>query len=190
MAFADLVLKNRSYRRFHQEKKIDEETLRDLIALARITPSSANRQPLRYILSTEQESNTRIFETLGWAGYLKDWPGPDEGERPVAYIVVLGDRNVCSNWSADPGIVMQTMLLAATEKGIGGCMFGSIKREELARSLGIQDRYEIVNVVAFGYPKEQVVLEDCGDQSDIKFYRDKDAIHHVPKRSLDELILN
>ncbi len=118
MEFADLVLKNRSYRRFHQEKKIDEETLRDLIALARITPSSANRQPLRYILSTEQESNTRIFETLGWAGYLKDWPGPDEGERPVAYIVVLGDRNVCQDWSADPGIVMQTMLLAARESSV------------------------------------------------------------------------
>lgn len=190
MGFADLVLKNRSYRRFFENRPIDEDFLRNLVALARITPASANRQPLRYILLADPEKNALIFETLVWAGYLKDWPGPSAGERPAAYIVVCGDREVCRDWSVDPGIVMQTMLLGAAEKGVGGCMFGSVRRDELAGRLKLSDRYEIVNVVAFGYPREEVMLEDTGPEGDIRYYRDDAGVHHVPKRSLDELILD
>ena len=133
----DIVLRNRSYRRFYEDHKIDSETLRDLIALARVTPSAANRQPLKYILSNSAEKNEKIFETLAWAGYLKDWPGPEPGERPSAYIVVLGDTEIIKDFSADPGIAMQTILLGAVEGGLGGCMFGSVKRSLLSENLDI-----------------------------------------------------
>ena len=189
MGMADLVLRNRSYRRFHQDRAVSRDLLMNLVALARLTPSSRNAQPLRYILSADAETNRLIFETLGWAGYLKDWPGPEEGERPSAYIVILGDTGVAHDWSADPGIVMQTMLLAAVEKGLGGCIFGSVKREELARRLEVDPRYRIINVLCLGYPKEEVVLEECGGDGDIRYYRDDTGRHHVPKRPLEELIL-
>ena len=185
----DLVLKNRSYRRFFEDHKIDSETLRDLIALTRKTPSAANRQPLKYILSNSTENNVKIFETLSWAGYLKDWPGPEEGERPSAYIVVLGDTEIIKDFSADPGIAMQTILLSAVEKGLGGCVFGSVKRALLAENLAIPERYQVLFVIALGKPKETVILEDiAGD--DIKYWRDDESTHHVPKRTLDELILS
>jgi nitroreductase len=67
----DLILQNRSCRRFYQEVAIERETLRELVDLARCSASAANRQPLKYILSCEQEKNARIFQTLGFAGQLR-----------------------------------------------------------------------------------------------------------------------
>ena len=185
----DLVLKNRSYRRFHEDHKINSETLRDLIALARVTPSAANRQPLKYILSNTIEKNAKIFDTLAWAGYLKDWPGPEPGERPSAYIVVLGDTEIITDFNADPGITMQTMLLGAVEKGLGGCIFGSVKRSLLSKNLDIPERYNILYVIAMGKPKENVIIDDIID-GNIKYWRDDNLNHHVPKRTIDEIILD
>ena len=184
----ELVQKNRSYRRFYEEIEIDKEALKDLIDLVRITPSAANRQPLKFILSNSKDRNAKIFKTLAWAGYLKDWQGPEQGERPSAYIVVLGDTEISKDFNVDPGIVMQTMLLGAVEKGLGGCMFGAIKRLELAELLQIPDRYQVLYVIALGKPKESIVV-DAIKNDDVKYWRDSSLTHHVPKRSVDELIL-
>jgi nitroreductase len=201
----ELLLKNRSYRRFFQEVAIDRQILRELVDLARLSPSAANLQPLKYILSCEPQKNALIFPHLGWAGYLKDWPGPAEGERPSAYIIILGDTEIeplrgngganrltpPSPWrGCDHGIAAQNILLGAAEKGLGGCMVGTVKREELRKTLDIPSRYEILLVLALGKPREAVVLETVGRDGDIKYWRDKQGVHHVPKRPLDELILD
>ncbi len=185
----DLVLKNRSYRRFHEDYIIDSQILLDFVALARITPSAANRQPLKYILSNTSDKNIKIFETLAWAGYLTDWSGPEPGERPSAYIVVLGDTEIDREYlDVNAGIAMQSILLGAVEKELGGCIFAAINREQLAEDLNISGRYKILNVVALGKPKEKIIIDDIvGD--DIKYWRDKDSNHHVPKRRVEELIL-
>lgn len=186
----DLIVKNRSCRRFHQELAVDRQTLRELIELARLSPSAANLQPLRYILSCEPEKNALIFPHLGWAGYLKDWPGPAEGERPSAYIIVLGDTHVSKSFGCDHGIAAQSILLGAAEKGLGGCMIGTVQREELRNTLDIPARYEILLVLALGKPREKVVIEAADNTGDIKYWRDSQGTHHVPKRPLDELILD
>jgi len=185
---SELIRRNRSYRRFHQQQPVDLSTLRELVNLARMSPSGANLQPLKYILSCDPGRNEKIFPCLAWAGYLKDWPGPQEGERPAAYIIILGDTTIAKSFDADTGIAAQTILLAATEKGLGGCMIGSINRNQLRQALDIDQRYEIVLVIALGRPKETVVLEETGDV-DIKYWRDEQGVHHVPKRSLDSLIV-
>ncbi len=185
----DLVLKNRSYRRFHQDTAVGIETLRELVDLARLSASAANIQPLKYILSCDPGRNALIFPTLGWAAYLKDWPGPAEGERPSAYIVVLGDRNLKPSFGCDHGIAAQSILLGATEKGLGGCILGSIKREELAEALRIRPHLEILLVIALGKPREKVVIEEAGPDGDIKYWRDDAGVHHVPKRLLDDIII-
>lgn len=184
-----LVEKNRSYRRFDQSHSIDEGTLRELVDLARLTPSSANLQPLKYALSSDPERNERIFGQLAWAGYLKDWPGPAEGERPSAYITILRDTAISRADSCDHGIAAQTILLGAAEKGLGGCMIGSLKKAELAKVLGLADHLEILLVLALGKPIEEVELVPVGDDGDIKYWRDGQGVHRVPKRSLEEIIL-
>lgn len=185
----DIILKNRSYRRFDGDHAIAVNTLRELVELAQFSGSGANRQPLKYILSCEPEKNALIFPHLAWAGYLTDWPGPVEDERPTAYLMLVADTEISKNVGCDHGIAAQSILLGATEKGLGGCMIGSIRKPELQNALNIPPRYDIVLVIALGKPKETVVLETVGADGDIKYWRDPDGGHHVPKRPLTELIL-
>lgn len=185
----DLILKNRSYRRFYQEVKIERRVLEDLVDLARLSSSGMNQQPLKYRLCSSDEENSKVFRHLRWAGYLKTGGVPVEGERPSAYIVMLLDTQIASQCFWDHGIAAQSIMLGAVEKGYGGCMFGSIDKEGLRGDLALDDRYQILMVLALGKPKETVILEPLGIQGDIKYYRDEDGVHHVPKRSLDELLV-
>jgi nitroreductase len=185
----DLVRQNRSRRRFHQDVPVSLDTLRGLVDLARQSPSSANAQPLKYILSVDPETNAAIFANVGWAGYISDWPGPEEGERPAAYVVILGDDTITPSINCDHGIAAQTIMLGATEQGLGGCILASGDHDALRRLLDIAERYRIMLVLALGRPKEEVVLEPVGPNGDIRYYRDEDGVHHVPKRTLDDLII-
>ncbi len=185
----ELIKKNRTYRRFYEDFEIKRNALEEMVDLARLSASAANRQSLKYILSCEKNKNDLIFATLAWAGYLKDWRGPNEGERPSAYIVMLNDTEITKNYWCDPGIAAQSILLGATEKGLRGCIFASVKRDDLRFALKIDERYEILYVLAIGKPREKVVLETVGTDGDIKYWRDSQGVHHVPKRLLKEIIL-
>lgn len=185
----DLVLKTRSYRRFHQDASVSEATLRELVDLARLSGSGGNLQPLKFMLSWVPDKNASIFATLAWAKYLKDWGGPVEGERPSAYITVLGDKEISQNFGNDTGIAVQSILLGATEKGLGGCLIRSVDRPALRQVLAIPDKFEILFVVALGKPAEIVVIDPLGADGSIKYWRDDRSTHHVPKRALDDIII-
>jgi nitroreductase len=170
----ELITKNRTCRRFYQDVSISQDTLRDLVDLARLSASGNNVQPLKYILSWEPEKNATIFPHVGWAGRLSDWDGPAEGERPAAYIIILLDKEIAESAGVDHGIAAQSIMLGATERGFGGCMMGSVKRKPLREALDIPERYDIL-----------LVRED-GDPA---YWRDEDGVHHVPKRALDDIIV-
>ncbi len=190
MNIRELVLKNRSYRRFYQEHAIDRETLVALVDLAQHSASGNNLQPLKFFLSVDAETNAIIFPHTRWAGALQDWAGPEEGERPSAYIIILGDQNITDSFGVNHGIAAQSILLGATEIGLGGCMIGSVQRVVLHRELGLAENLHILLVIALGKPKERVVIDPIGADGSIIYWRDEDSVHHVPKRSLDELIVN
>lgn len=185
----DLIERNRSYRRFYENISVDDNTLKELIDLARLSPSAGNLQPLKFLMSNEPAKNSLIFTHLSWAKYLEDWKGPKKGERPAAYIVILGDTEIKKSFGCDHGIAAQSILLGATEKGMGGCILASVDRESLREALVIPDRFEILLVIALGRPKEKIVIEEIGDDGDVKYWRDDNEIHHVPKRSIDEIII-
>jgi len=152
----DVVIKDRSFRRFKQEEEIARETLLELVDLGRLSASGGNIQPLKYLIYNDADSNAKIFPHLAWAGYLKDWDGPAEGERPSAYIIILCDTNIRQGAGCDHGIAAQSILLGAAEKDIGGCMIGSIQRNALQETMEIPERYEILLVLALGKPAENV----------------------------------
>jgi nitroreductase len=189
-SFSELVKKDRSIRRFRESEEISTQTLRGLVELARVSASAGNLQPLRFYLSNTPEKNAEIFPALGWAGYLKDWPGPARGERPAAYIIILRDETVKVRAGYDEGIAAQSIMLGAAEKGFGGCMIGSIDTAKLRSVLAIPDGLAIQLVLALGRPAEKSVLEPMADGGSVKYWRDEDGLHHVPKRSLDELIIS
>ena len=160
----DLIIENRTCRRFYQDVPVELDTLRELVDLTRFTASGSNMQPLRYMLFCEPEKNTLIFPVLGWAGQIRDWPGPSEGERPSAYIIMLGDTDVGLRFAeVDAGLATHSIMLGAREKGLGGCMIGSVKRRELRRDLEIPDHFDVPLVIALGKPKEMVLIEEVGE---------------------------
>lgn len=187
-SFETLVKENRSCRRFDNAYELDETTLRQLVDLARQTASAANMQPLKYMICRDREKNQQVYDSLGWAAYLKDWPGPVPEERPSGYIVILGDTRVASRFWCDHGIAAQTILLGARAQGLAGCMFAAINMKQLKKVLNIEDHFEIKLVVALGKPVETAQIDEIEPDGDIKYFRDEHQVHHVPKRKLDDII--
>ncbi len=185
----DLILKNRTYRRFDEAVEIGKDQVAEWIDLARLSSSGANLQPMKYIIVTEKEDREKIFSHLKWAASLPDWDGPKEGERPSAYIVMLLDYGISKNPWWDHGISAQSIMLGAVENGYGGCMFGSLNKAGIKRDFAIGEEYEVMMVLALGKPVEEVVLEDIKDGK-IKYYRDENNVHHVPKRKLEDMIIS
>jgi nitroreductase len=188
MNLKELITKNGTYRRFDESCKVEYQTLEGLVGLARLSASGGNRQPLKFVLCSTQSLCDKVFPYLSWAAYYRDWHGPVKGERPAAYVIVLGDKSINENFGVDHGIAAQSILLGATEAGFGGCIIANIKKEELCDELGIPDRFEVLMVIAIGKPIEHVIIEDIKN-GEVKYWRDNEQNHHVPKRTLDELIL-
>lgn len=185
----DIVSASRSYRRFDNGFAIPMRTLEELVELARLCPSAANRQPLRFILCNSPAENEAVFACLKWAAYLKDWDGPAPAERPSAYIVVVNSAHDWDMAKIDLGIMAQTMMLGAVEKGLGGCMLGAIDRDRLRTHLGLAPDLEISLVLALGKPAEKVEIVDIPEDGSIRYWRDETGKHCVPKRRVEELIL-
>ncbi len=190
----ELINLNRSYRRFYENQKISKETLVSLTEYARMSPSPRNQQALKFILKNDAEMNEKIFPLLGWAAAITDWKGPIKGERPAAYIIILGDNSVIEKGKKTyhevaSGIAAQSIMLGAAEKGIGGCMIAAIKKKPLRELLNLPEKFEILLVLALGKPKEKIIIEEMPENGSYDYWRDEDMIHHVPKRSLEEIIV-
>lgn len=185
----DLIRKNRSCRRFIQSRPLNMNTLNDLVNLARLSASAANLQPLKYIICCNPAKNAEIFSCLAWAAYLKDWQGPPEGERPSGYIVVLGDTAITQDFGCDHGIASQSILLGARENGLAGCMLGAVNREKLRDILNLSEQFKILLVLALGVSREEIVVEPLGADGGIRYWRDSRGVHHVPKRSLKDIVI-
>jgi nitroreductase len=189
MNFREMVERNRTRRKFDQSKILDAQVLVDLVELTRFMPSGANKQPLKYAVTADPGLCAEIFPLLGWAAYLKDWNGPEEGERPTGYITIMLDKNIADAPGCDHGIASQTIMLGAVEKGLGGCIIATVNRKKLARILDLPDNLEVLLVLALGVPAQKVVVESLPPDGDIKYWTGDDGNHHVPKRSLDELLV-
>lgn len=192
MYIQELVRKSRSYRGFSQQRRVSREELVQLVECARLCPSSVNAQPLKYALVWEQEKTAAIQALTRWAKGLPQMTLPHPGMEPTAFIVICQDKEIDENlarYQKDVGIVAQTMLLAATELGLGGCMIGNFTAGDVREELGLCQTLAPLLIVALGEPAETVVLTDIGPDGKTGYYRDDSDVHYVPKRSLEELIL-
>jgi len=187
MSLLELVTRTRTVRRYQEDKAISLDTLRGLVNLARLAQCGANRQAIRYYLVTNPELREQIFPTLGWAAYLKEWGGPAKGERPAAYIVQVEDEAFPCLRPVDPGFAAQNLVLGAAEQGLGTCLIDNVKREELAKVLGLPQRWRVLYVVALGVPAETVEIRPVTPEHDIRYWREG-ICHCVPKRSLEDVI--
>ncbi|PLX47805.1 MAG: nitroreductase [Desulfobulbaceae bacterium] len=184
----ELMRRTRSFRRFQEEKRIAPEILSELIELAGLAGSARNLQPWRYMICRHKHHCRQIFPHLGWAGYLPEWPGPEQGERPAAYILCLLDTDICRNGDIDLGIASQNILLGAMAHGIGGCRIASISAA-LGQELQLPARLELQLVIALGYPAEEVIIVEPEERQDIRYWHGPAHDHYVPKRPLADILL-
>lgn len=189
MDVRELTLRNRSYRRFRQDEPVDIQTLRDLVDLTRISQSPWNQQAVKFLLSNRPEMNAEIFAHLHWASRMPEWGGPAEGQRPPAYIIVVGDRELGKIFNYDHVVAGISILLGATERGLGGCLVGAFSKKGMSATLKLSERYEPLLAIALGKPDETIVLDPVGPDGDTAYWNDESGVHHVPKRSLEDLIL-
>lgn len=191
--FKDSIRENRTCRRFDEGDRVSAAALEDWVDNARMTASSANRQPLKYALVTDEAACAQLFAVCTWAAALPDWDGPAEGERPSGYIVMLVDTHLSMNdvfTARDEGIAAQTIMLSARDAGYAACIIGAFKKKECATVLGIDaDAFDPALIIAVGRPVEQVQLADMPQSGSTVYWRTPDQVHHVPKRSLDEVIV-
>ena len=188
----DLVKKNRSYRGYNENRNVTKEELLELVDCARLCPSTTNAQPLRYYLAWEEEETRRIQVHTNWAKALPQLKLPHKGMCPTAFIIILQDTAVeenLSKYQKDVGITAQTMLLAATEKGLGGCMIGNFGAGSLKAELNLPDNLAPLLVVAVGEPAETVELVEIGQGESTNYYRDEKDVHYVPKRRLEDIVV-
>lgn len=188
-----LVRQTRTVRRFQEDKPLTLEQLHQLVDLARLGGSTRNAQALKYMLITEAKQRQQLFPLLAWAGYLPHWPGPAAGERPPAYILCLLDATVqkgpLTEAHFDLGIATQNLLLGAAEQGIFGCRIGAFVPAKVGQLFDLPQQYAVLLVLALGYPAEKVVLEEVGEDGDIRYWHDEQGVHHVPKRRLADVLV-
>lgn len=190
--FKDLVVKNRSYRGYDETRRITKEELLEFVDCARLCPSSVNKQPFRYKLVWEQEEVDRLQRQTKWARALPDLDLPHSGMCPTAFVVICLDKTrgeSAARYQKDVGIVAQTMLLSAVEKELGGCMIGNFGAGSVREELGLADTFLPLLIVAFGKPKETVILTEVKEDGSTDYYRDENDVHYVPKRALEDVIL-
>ncbi len=190
--FKELVFKNRSYRGFNEDRKICKEELVELVELARLCPSTMNIQALKYKLVYTESEVLKIRPELGWAKGLSHLNIPHEGKQPTGFIIICLDENISTGavkMFRDVGIVAQTMLLGAVEKGLGGCMIGSFTPSKITKTLGLEDNLKPMLIVAFGVPAEEVVVVEVENGESITYYRDDHDVHYVPKRKIEDIII-
>ena len=188
--FANLVKRSRSVRRYQEDKDIPKEILLELVEAARTVPSAGNRQPTRFIIVNDKNLNKGIFASLRWLGYLAEDMGPGVGERPNAYIIIVSDFTIKNaSIQFDAGIAAQTIVLGANYHGIGCCIIGAADATKIRNLLNIGSQYNGMMVIALGYPVEKVVIEESKDSTDVKYWRDENKVHHVPKLPLDQVLV-
>ncbi len=179
-------IKSRRTIRKYMQKDVPQEVLLRCVDAARLSPSGANRQPLKYVIVNDQELLKEVFSTLKWAGYLPGYQ-PSEHEMPRAYIVIVLDKSIHENPGHDAGIAAMSISMVAYDAGLGSCILGAVDREKLRGILKMPDGLDIVLVVALGYPAENPVADKVRD-GDIKYWLDENGVLHVPKRDLEEVV--
>lgn len=187
MSIYELNKTRRTVRKFAQ-KPIDESLLRDMVDAARVCPSGANLQPLRYRIVTDDAARAELFPHLAWAGYLKDG-APKEGERPMAYIVVVQDESLRSSDAPyDAGAAMMTMTLMAHEAGISACWIGSVNRRGVQELYNLPEHMRVVLVLSLGYPAEESRDVSMPEDGSVRYWLDEENVLNVPKRTLEEIL--
>ncbi len=187
MELEQIVRSRRTIRRYLQ-KPVPERELRRLLEFARLTSCGGNRQLLRFIVARTPELVQKLFAITAWAGLVRPRRTPEWGvSAPLCFIAVTAPREGGEILHADAGAAIQTMQLAAADRGLGCCWLGAFDHGAADRLLELPPERKTLYLLAAGYPGEAPVSETTEDPAQVAYYLDDKDVLHVPKLSVDAL---
>ncbi|MBF1332241.1 MAG: nitroreductase family protein [Mogibacterium diversum] len=192
MVIKELIKKNRSVRGYDNSREVTIEELREMVDCARLSASSVNMQPLKYILVRTEDGKARVLKQVSFAAKLSTLKLPHRGSEPMAYVVICQDEQISKSETGflrDVGIVAQSITLAATELGLGACMLGYFSPDKLRQALDLSENLKPLLVISLGKSVEDVRIVEIEEGESTDYYRDEAGIHYVPKRKLDDVII-
>lgn len=180
-----LLKKNRSWRGYNPVRAVTKEELKQLINATTFAASGMNRQRLRYRLVTSDEA-AKVLPHITLGAALPEEHLPHPGSEPEAFIVVCATEPENKIIDIDLGIAAQTMLLKATEMGLGGIFILNFRAAAIHQELGLPS--QPLAVIAIGKPAEKIFLLPVEAGADLNYYR-RDGIHYVPKLKVEDLLI-
>jgi nitroreductase len=151
MEFSELI-KTRYSVRAYKPDPVEDEKLQQVLEAARLAPTAANRQPFQLI----------VIHTAGKEEELKRIYGRDWFVQPPIVIGVCGVPALA--WSrmdgmnyhvVDAAIVMDHLILAAANLGLGTCWIGAFDPDAAHEVLGLPDTAEPIAFTPLGYPADE-----------------------------------
>jgi nitroreductase len=143
------AIQERKSIRAYRDKPIPRETIERLLEAGRLAPSAGNSEPWHFITVTHVEKRKTLSKGL-YAKFIT--------QAPLA-IVVCGDKKASADWYAvDASLAVENMVLSAVGEGLGTCIVGSFTEADVKALLKIPERFEVIVIIAVGYPREKLDL--------------------------------
>jgi nitroreductase len=148
MDYQKLIRTRRSIRGYRPDP-VSEDILQRILDAARIAPTAANRQPFQLIVVADPSTRARLKEV-----YDRDWFW-------TAPLIIVGCVEEAKAWQradgfnaaeVDLSIVMDHLILAATDEGLGTCWICHFDEPKLKQILGIPDGVRAIALTPLGYP--------------------------------------
>lgn len=188
MDLYDVIINRRTIRKFSQ-KPLTYEMLKKYVNAARLAPSAANKQPLKYKIINEKDMIKKILNLVKWAAYIQPEGNPKQEEEPTAFIAIAADKNIReSGFEADLGAAAENIILSAEIDNVGSCWMGAIDYDEISKILNFDSNLKLLCVIAMGYKAENP-KEVLMNNKDVKYFKDENGCLNVPKRSIDDVLL-
>ena len=127
--------------RSYADRPVPEDVQRRILDAGRLSGSSKNKQPWRFVVIAGEEAKERVAELVYAVGNV----------RGCAFAVAIATDG--GKFAMDVGRAMQNMMLAAWNEGVVSCPNGVRDAEAAARALGLDEGWLPVNIPSFGYPK-------------------------------------
>ena len=182
-----LLRKNRSHRAFDSSYTVAKRQLEAIVSVNDKLPSGRNAQTLRFRLLDAPGGGEDFCRFLHLGGYLPELHLPVPGIEPKAFIIVCSTEAESPIVNIDLGISLQSMALKAVEIGLNALIVKAFNRQEIKEALGLP--LDPLAVLAIGKGTERIVLDEVHTGSDLRYYRDADGTHHVPKIAVSELLI-
>lgn len=182
-----LLRKNRSHRAFDTSYTVAMRQLETIVSVNAKLPSGRNAQTLRFKLLDAQGGGEDFCRFLHLGGYLPELHLPVPGTEPKAFIIVCSTEPESPIVDIDLGISLQSMALKAVEIGLNALIVKAYNKKEIKEALGLPS--DPLAVLAIGKGTETIVLDEVPAGSDLRYYRDADGVHHVPKIAVADLLI-